>query len=58
MKILRMRSSCEAWPKSVPSAFGRRGSLVVWSKGPRTYTMGNGKRVLPNLGKVILRGQA
>lgn len=57
MNVQRMRSSCERWPHGATSSFGRRGSLVVWSMKPRTYTMANGGRVLPNKGKVLLRGE-
>jgi hypothetical protein len=30
---------------------------VVWTMKPRTYVMANGRRVLPNKGTVILRGE-
>jgi hypothetical protein len=56
--IQRLRSSTERYPIGALTAFGRRGSLVVWSSKPRAYTMANGHKVLPNKGKVVLRGQA
>ena len=44
----RLRSSTERWPNARPSAVGRRGSLVVWSKGSRkVIELANGKRALP-----------
>lgn len=48
MNVQRCRSSWEKFPVGgVPSILGRRGSLVVWGKGARSYTMANGHRVLP-----------
>lgn len=46
MNVQRMRASTEAWPLSRPSKLGRQASIVKWAKGPRTYTMGNGRKVL------------
>lgn len=43
-----------------PSKAGRCGSLLVWSKPnpiKRVRSTGNGRKILPNRGDVILRGR-
>lgn len=57
--ILGMRSSTRQWPGRRPKKDQRLGSLVVWAKpNPinRVRTMGNGGKIMPNRGAVILRG--
>jgi len=61
-KIMYLQTSFQtpAFPKGgEPTRLGRSGSLVVWAKPnpiKRVRTLRNGKRVLPNRGDVILRG--
>lgn len=58
--ILGLRSSTREWPNAIPSKLGRQAKgILVWATpNPinRVRTTGLGKKIIPNRGKVILRG--